>query len=79
MSENFKSALIWLLGSTVALAVVIYHIPAVLVDGEFIPSPEIPFSDTLDELIAEIRAGRAPNLGRFCGFCSTPIREGMEI
>ncbi len=37
MSENFKSALIWLLGSTVALAVVIYHIPAVLVDGEFIP------------------------------------------
>lgn len=49
-----------------------------IVDGEFIPSPEIPFSDTLDELIAEIRAGRAPNLGRFCGFCSTPIREGME-
>ena len=37
MSENFKSALIWLLGSTVVLAVVIYHIPAIRVDGEFIP------------------------------------------
>ena len=37
VSEDFKSALIWLLGSTVVLAVVLYHIPAVLVDGEFIP------------------------------------------
>ena len=37
MSENFKSALIWLLGSTVVLAVVIYHVPAIRVDGEFIP------------------------------------------
>lgn len=44
-----------------------------IVGGEFVPTRDVPFSDALDRLIAEIRAGRAPNLGRFCGYCSTPL------
>ena len=56
------------------------HDPAVpakptIVDGEFVPTHEVPFSETLDKLIAEIRARRAPNLGRFCGHCQTPLRQ----
>lgn len=56
------------------------HDPAVpakptIVDGEFVPTHEVPFSEALDKLIAEIRARRAPNLGRFCGHCQTPLRE----
>ena len=43
------------------------------VDGEFVPSRDVPFSTELDELIAEIRAGNAPNLGRFCGYCCAPL------
>ena len=42
-------------------------------DGDFVPTREVPFSEELDELIAEIHAGRAPNLGRFCGYCSAPL------
>ena len=44
-------------------------------DGDFIPTREVPFSTELDELIAEIRAGNAPNIGRFCGYCSAPLGE----
>ena len=44
-------------------------------DGEFVPTREVPFSSELDELIAEIRAGNAPNLGRFCGYCSAPLGD----
>jgi hypothetical protein len=44
-----------------------------IVDGEFVPSRDLPFSDSLDLMIAEIRAGNAPNLGRFCGYCYTPL------
>ena len=39
------------------------------------PTREVPFSSDLDELIAEIRAGRAPNLGRFCGYCCAPLGQ----
>lgn len=46
-----------------------------MVGGEFVPTREVPFSDALDRLIAEIRAGRAPNLGRFCGYCCTPLES----
>ena len=46
------------------------------VDGDFVPSREVPFSTELDELIAEVRAGNAPNLGRFCGYCCAPL--GVE-
>lgn len=42
-------------------------------DGEFVPSREVPFSRELDELIHEIRAGDAPNIGRFCGYCCAPL------
>ncbi len=44
-------------------------------NGQFVPTHEVPFSSELDELIAEIRAGRAPNLGRFCGYCSAPLGQ----
>ena len=43
--------------------------------GEFVPSREVPFSRDLDELIHEIRAGNAPNIGRFCGYCSAPLGQ----
>ncbi len=44
-------------------------------DGDFVPTRDVPFSSELDELIAEIRAGRAPNIGRFCGYCSAPLGQ----
>ena len=42
-------------------------------DGDFVPTREVPFSTELDQTIAEIRAGNAPNIGRFCGYCSAPL------
>ena len=48
-----------------------------IVNGRFVPTHDVPFSDVLDQLIAEIRAGRAPNLGRFCSYCCTPLGEGQ--
>lgn len=47
-------------------------------DGEFVPTYEVPFSEALDEMIAEVRAGNAPNLGRFCGYCYTPLDSKRE-
>ena len=49
-----------------------------IVDGEFVPTRDVPFSLALDELIAQIRAGEAPNLGRFCGYCCTPLGSGAQ-
>ena len=43
--------------------------------GAFVPTRDVPFSAELDELIAEIRSGNAPNLGRFCGYCSAPLGD----
>ncbi len=42
-------------------------------EGRFVATHDVPFSTALDELIAEVREGNAPNLGRFCGYCSTPL------
>ncbi len=50
-----------------------------LVNGEFVPTRETPFSSQLDALIAEIREGRAPNLGRFCGYCCTPLGDRRTV
>ena len=44
-----------------------------IVDGRFVPTRDVPFSETLDQLIAEIRDGKAPNLGIFCDYCCTPL------
>lgn len=44
-----------------------------IVDGEFVPTHDVPYSTALDEMIAQVRAGEAPNLGRFCGYCCTPL------
>ena len=39
-------------------------------------APEVPvFSPRLDEVLAEMINGRAPNRGRFCGHCYTPVAE----
>ncbi len=46
-----------------------------IVDGRFIPTRDVPFSESLDALIAEIRAGNAPNLGHFCAYCCTPLHD----
>ncbi len=46
-----------------------------IVDGLFVPTREVPFSDSLDGLIAEISAAKAPNLGRFCGYCCAPLGD----
>jgi hypothetical protein len=36
--------------------------------------PDVPvFSPRLDELMAAMIAGTAPNAGRFCGYCYTPL------
>lgn len=47
-------------------------------DGAFIPTRDVPFSPALDELIAAIRDGKAPNLGRFCGYCCAPLGDRRE-
>ena len=50
-----------------------------IVDGVFVPTREVPFSDALDVMIAEVRAGKAPNLGRFCGYCYTPLERKRRV
>lgn len=40
---------------------------------------EIPvFSQRLDELMAAMIKGQAPNVGRFCGYCYTPLGKKRE-
>lgn len=48
------------------------------VDGRFVPSRAVPFSEALDQLIAQIRAGQAPNLGRFCAYCCAPLTRDLR-
>jgi len=36
------------------------------------------FSERLDGLMASMLAGEAPNVGRFCGYCYTPVRKAAE-
>lgn len=50
-----------------------------IVEGKFVPTRDVPFSDALDAMIAEVRAGNAPNLGRFCGYCYTPLEAGRRV
>ncbi len=50
-----------------------------IVDGRFVPTRAVPFSSALDELIAEVRGGHAPNLGRFCGYCYTPLDSQRAV
>ena len=47
-----------------------------IVDGLFVPTREVPYSEALDGLIAEISDAKAPNLGRFCGYCCAPMGDG---
>lgn len=38
--------------------------------------PEPVLSPRLQELLAEVVRGRAPNAGRFCGYCYHPLPDG---
>jgi hypothetical protein len=43
------------------------------------PARDLPvFSPRLDELMAAMLKGDAPNAGRFCGYCYTPLRKRAE-
>jgi hypothetical protein len=43
------------------------------------PPSDIPiFSARLDELMASMLAGEAPNVGRFCGYCYTPLSKKAD-
>ena len=42
-------------------------------------SSDIPvFSPRLDELMAAMISGQAPNVGRFCGYCYTPLTKKAD-
>jgi hypothetical protein len=41
--------------------------------------PVLPvFSERLDEVMAAMLGGKAPNVGRFCGYCYTPLGKKRE-
>jgi hypothetical protein len=41
--------------------------------------PALPvFSERLDEVMAAMLEGKAPNVGRFCGYCYTPLGKKWE-
>jgi hypothetical protein len=43
------------------------------------PDDECPlFSERLEELIVSVTRGEAPNVGRFCGHCYTPLGSDTE-
>jgi hypothetical protein len=42
------------------------------------PSDIPVFSPRLDELMASMLAGEAPNVGRFCGYCYTPLSRKAD-
>lgn len=42
--------------------------------------PDIPiFSERLDELMAAMLKGDVPNVGRFCGYCYTPLPKKSTL
>jgi hypothetical protein len=42
--------------------------------------PELPvFSPRLDELMGSMIDGEAPNVGRFCGYCYTPLGKKADV
>ena len=43
------------------------------------PSDIPVFSPRLDELMAAMISGQAPNVGRFCGYCYTPLGKRAEV
>jgi hypothetical protein len=48
-------------------------------NGASAAASDIPvFSPRLDELMAAMIAGEAPNVGRFCGYCYTPLAKTAE-
>ena len=45
-------------------------------ERRYVPDDDCPlFSQRLEEQILAITSGSAPNAGRFCGYCYTPIGE----
>ena len=44
------------------------------------PQSDIPvFSERLDTLMAAMIEGEAPNVGRFCGYCYTPLGKKADV
>lgn len=46
------------------------------------PTPRAPvplFSPRLNEMLEEMEQGRAPNSGRFCGYCYTPVARDRAL
>jgi hypothetical protein len=44
------------------------------------PLPNLPvFSPRLDELMSCMIDGEAPNVGRFCGYCYTPLGKRADV
>ncbi len=44
------------------------------------PQRDIPvFSERLDTLMAAMIEGEAPNVGRFCGYCYTPLGKKADV
>ena len=44
------------------------------------PQSDIPvFSERLDTLMAAMIDGEAPNVGRFCGYCYTPLGKKADV
>ena len=53
--------------------------PSTTVDnGEIRPPPKEIFSERLLTLLDDILAGRAPNAGRFCGYCYHPLAPDRQ-
>jgi hypothetical protein len=49
------------------------------VSGARQAQPDIPvFSERLDTLMAAMLKGEAPNVGRFCGYCYTPLGKKAD-
>ncbi len=44
------------------------------------PHADIPvFSKRLDDIMAAMLQGEAPNVGRFCGYCYTPVGKREDV
>ena len=51
-------------------------------DGEsrYVPDDDCPlFSERLEEQLLAVTSGAAPNAGRFCGHCYTPLGERTSV
>ena len=49
-------------------------------ERRYVPDDECPlFSERLEEQLLAVTSGAAPNAGRFCGHCYTPLGERTRV